>query len=190
MPIQEDHRKLTDTAKRVAGIFKDAEIPFLLAGGLASWARGGPQTDHDVDFFVRPEHADEALEALADAGLEVEKPPEAWLYKAHDDNGVLVDVIFHPSGGPVGDEYFSHAEDVEVAAVTMKVASLQDVMTSKLLALNEQEPDFRGVLQIARTLREQIDWANVRWRTEESPFAKAFFTLVEELGIVERVYES
>jgi hypothetical protein len=26
----------------------------------------------------------------------------------------------------------------------------------------------------------------VRERTDESPFAKAFFTLVEELGIVER----
>jgi hypothetical protein len=40
------------------------------------------------------------------------------------------------------------------------------------------------VLEIARTLREQIDWDDVRERTEESPFAKAFFTLIEELGIL------
>jgi hypothetical protein len=32
-------------------------------------------------------------------------------------------------------------------------------------------------------LREQIDWDELRRRTEHSPFAKAFFTLVEELGI-------
>jgi hypothetical protein len=25
----------------------------MLGGGLAIWARGGPPTDHDVDFFVR-----------------------------------------------------------------------------------------------------------------------------------------
>jgi len=41
------------------------------------------------------------------------------------------------------------------------------------------------VLELARSLREQIDWDAVRARTAESPFAKAFFTLVEELGIVE-----
>jgi hypothetical protein len=65
------------------------------------------------------------------------------------------------------------------------VATLEDVMTTKLLALTEQLPDFSSVLEIARALREQIDWDTVRERTESSPFAKAFFTLAEELGIVE-----
>jgi hypothetical protein len=59
-------------------------------------------------------------------------------------------------------------------------------MTTKLLALSEQEPDFTSVLEISRMLREQINWDYVRERTQDSPFAKAFFTLVEELGIVER----
>ena len=35
-------------------------------------------------------------------------------------------------------------------------------MTSKLLALTEQEPDFGSVLEWARALREQIDWDDVR----------------------------
>jgi hypothetical protein len=61
------------------------------------------------------------------------------------------------------------------------------VMTSKLLALTEQEPDFSSVLEWSRALREQIDWDDVRRRTEASPFAKAFFTLVESLGIVDEV---
>ena len=188
MPLREDHVRLTQTAKRAAGILKDAEIPFLLAGGLASWARGGPQTDHDVDFFVRPEDADAALQALADAGLKTEKPPERWLYKAHDEDGTLIDLIFRPSGGPVTEDYFTHADELEVMGVDMLVASLADVMTTKLLALNEQDPDFTSVLEISRMLREQVDWDLVRDRTQESPFAKAFFTLVEELGIVERTH--
>jgi hypothetical protein len=41
------------------------------------------------------------------------------------------------------------------------------------------------VLEWARALREQIDWREVRDQTEASPFARAFFTLVEALGIVE-----
>jgi hypothetical protein len=39
------------------------------------------------------------------------------------------------------------------------------------------------VLEIARTVREQIDWDEVRERTDGSPYAKAFFTLVDELGV-------
>jgi hypothetical protein len=41
------------------------------------------------------------------------------------------------------------------------------------------------VLELARALREQIDWELVRSRTLHSPFASAFLTLVEGLGIVE-----
>jgi len=57
------------------------------------------------------------------------------------------------------------------------------VLVTKLLALDENSLDYRAVLQIARSLREQVDWADVRIRTAGSPYAAAFFTLVEELGI-------
>jgi hypothetical protein len=43
------------------------------------------------------------------------------------------------------------------------------------------------VLQVARSLREQIDWEDVRARTAGSPYAAAFFTLVEELGVAATV---
>ena len=59
------------------------------------------------------------------------------------------------------------------------------MLTTKLMALNEQEPDLSSVLELARSLREQIDWDFVRSQTADSPFARAFFTLVEELGVVE-----
>ena len=39
--------------KRSAAVLRDARVPFLLGGGLASWARGGPPTEHDVDFLLR-----------------------------------------------------------------------------------------------------------------------------------------
>jgi len=172
--------------KRAAGILRHAEVPFMLGGGLAAWARGGPQTDHDVDFFLKPEDAERALDALAAEGMRKEYPAEDWLLKAYDDD-VLIDLIFCPSGGPVDDDWFERAETREVLAARMCVASLEDVLTTKLLALTEQEPDFSSVLEMGRMLREQIDWERVRERTEESPFARAYFTLVEGLGIVDRV---
>jgi hypothetical protein len=75
---------------------------------------------------------------------------------------------------------------MEVMAQSMLVASLDDVLATKLLALTEQDLDFGPVLELARALREQIDWRAVRSRTNGSPFAAAFYVLVEQLGIVDR----
>ena len=93
--------------------------------------------------------------------MKPERPPEDWLLKAWDGE-TLIDLIFHPAGGPIDDGYFERAEELEVASQTMPVASLGDVLTTKLLALNEQEPDMSSVLELARSLREQIDWDFVR----------------------------
>jgi hypothetical protein len=174
---------LIEAMKVAAAALRDAEIKFALAGGLAIWARGGPVTDHDVDILVKPEDAERAQQALTEAGLRPERPPEDWLLKSHHDDTV-VDLIFSPSGGPVTDELLDRADDREVMAMRLPVSSMEDVLTTKLLALTEQEPDYSSVLEVARTLREQILWDEVRERTESSPFAKAFFTLIEELGIL------
>lgn len=181
----EEFAGLISTMKRGAAVLRAAEVEFMLGGGLAVWARGGPQSDHDVDFLLREADADRALRALVEAGMTAEQPPEEWLYKAHDGD-VLVDLVFRPSGGPVSDEHFERANELEVHAVRMLVASIDDVLVTKLLALSEQEPDFRHVLEIARALREQIDWPAVEARSTDSPFGRAFLTLVEGLGIVQR----
>jgi predicted nucleotidyltransferase len=175
--------RLLAAMKKAGGALNQAEIPFMLGGGLACWARGAPKTEHDVDFLLRPEDAGPAQETLARAGMRPETPPEGWLLKAYDD-GVLIDLIFDPQGGPIDDETFARAEELEVHAMRMKVAALEDVLVQKLLALKEQEPDFSSVLELARALREQVDWDEVRERTRESPFAKAYFILLDELEIV------
>ena len=174
---------LLATMKRAGGALKEADVPFVLGGGLACWARGAPRTEHDVDFLVRPSDAERAQQALAAAGMRTETPPEGWLLKAYDGE-VLVDLIFEPQGGPIDDGIFERADELEVHAMRMQVAAVEDVLVQKLLALKEQEPDFSSVLELARALREQVDWDEVRRRTDASPFAKAYFTLLDELEIV------
>ena len=180
---EREFERLLDAMKHAAGILHDAEVPFVVGGGLAAWARGAPKTEHDVDFLVKPEDAERALEALQHAGMRTERPPEGWLLKAYD-NEILIDLIFNPNGGPIDDGVFERAEDTEVHATRLKVAALEDVLVEKLLALSEQNPDYSSVLELARSVREQIDWADVRARTKDSPFAKGFFTLLDELEIV------
>jgi Nucleotidyl transferase of unknown function (DUF2204) len=173
---------LIETMKRACAALDDAGVPAMLGGGLATWARGGPPTDHDVDFYLREEDAPSAHKALASIGMELSTPPEGWLLKANDGE-ILVDLIYRPAGGPIGAEHFERATPMELMAQPVLVASIDDVLTTKLMALTEQEPDFRSVLEISRSLREQIDWKFVRDRTRPSPFAAAFFTLVEALGV-------
>jgi hypothetical protein len=180
----EGFEDLLQTMKTAAGALRAAGVEFMLGGGLAVWARGGPTTEHDIDFLVRPAHAQTAQDVLAGAGFRPETVPEEWLLKAWDGD-VLIDLIFCPAGGPVGDAEFARADELEVMAVRMPVASAGDVLATKLLAITEQTPDFKATLELARALREQIDWDAVRAKTSGSPFAQAFFTLVEELGIAD-----
>jgi hypothetical protein len=67
----------------------------------------------------------------------------------------------------------------------MRVMPVDDLLVSKLLSLTEHHLDYARALEISRALREQVDWADVRSRTEHSPFARAFLSLVEDLGIAE-----
>jgi predicted nucleotidyltransferase len=176
--------ELIEAMKAAAGILNDSEIEFVLGGGLSAWARGGPRCEHDVDFLIKREDAERALEVFDAAGWKTERPPEGWLYKTWHENGALVDLIFDPASGPITQEIINRAHEDEVMALRAKVATLEDVLVSKLLAIKEQELNFSSVLEWSRALREQIDWRAVRERTQESPFAKAFFVLIEELGIV------
>jgi hypothetical protein len=172
------------TLKKAAGALRQADIPFMLGGGLAVWARGGPDTDHDLDLMLRPDDAKRALDVLAEEGMEIERPPEHWLYKAYDGD-VLIDLIFEPSGLVIDDDIFARADELDVYAVRMLVMPIEDVLVTKLLAMGEHQLDYEAAVELARALRERIDWDNVRQRTADSPYARAFFALVEELGVVE-----
>ncbi len=170
------------TLKRSIAAFREADVPALLGGSLAIWARGGPETRHDLDFMVKPADAERALEALAAVGMRPERPPENWLFKAWDGD-VLVDLIFAPRGLEMTDAVIARADRLEVLAIEARAMALEDVLTTKLLALDEHALDYSSLLLMVRALREQIDWKALRERTAGSPFARAFFVLVEELAI-------
>ena len=93
---------LEDALKKSAAALRGADVPFLLGGSLASWARGGPETRHDLDLMIKPEDVERAVAALDEAGMRAEDPPEEWLVKAWDGD-TLVDLIHHPKGMPVDD---------------------------------------------------------------------------------------
>jgi predicted nucleotidyltransferase len=174
---------LLNAMKHAAALMRDHRLAFALAGGLAVYARGGPESDHDVDFIIKPDDAKLALTAFGENGWRCERPPEGWLYKVYDEQDAMIDLIYAPNHKPVDDEMLDRAEELEVYAILMKVMSVTDVLVTKLLALKEHEVDYDPVLEVARACREQIDWKVLRKQTGDYPYAKAFFTLAEELGL-------
>jgi len=176
--------RIQETLKRTVSALDEAEIPFLIGGSLASWARGGPDTTHDLDVIVKPDDARRAQQALVAAGMRAEDPPESWLLKVWDGD-VLIDLIFQPAGMTVDDELIARSELVNAAAMDFRVMAIEDVLYTKLNALNEHYLDFSSLLQIARAVREQVDWDRLRERTAGSPYATAFFCLLDELGILD-----
>jgi hypothetical protein len=174
---------MVPTLKKAAAALRDAGIPYLVAGGVASWVRGGPSTDHDLDFLIKPEDAEQALAALTAAGLRPERPPEEWLFKAYDGD-VMVDLIFRPAGLEITDEVIERGEELEVEAMAMRVMRPEDLLVTKLHAMTEHSINYRSCLEIARALREQIDWDDVRERSADTPFGRAFFVIAEGLEVV------
>ena len=182
MKRNDEFESLIETLKLAVATLREAGVPFALGGSLAAWARGGPVTRNDLDLMVKPGDADRALNALESAGMRPERPPEEWLYKAWHGE-VLVDLIFCPSGLQLTDEVLERADVLAVAAVATPVLALEDVLVTMLSAIDEHTLDYSRLIAIARSLREQIDWPQLRNRTAGSPYAQAFFTLAEGLGI-------
>jgi predicted nucleotidyltransferase len=174
---------LLNAMRHAAAVLRDHDIPFALAGSLAVYARGGPESDHDVDFVLKPEDAERALEAFGENDWRCERPPEGWLFKVYDSNDAMIDLIFAPNNAPVDDELLARTDELEIYAIEIDVMSVTDVLATKLLALKEHQVDYEAALEVARACREQIDWDVLRERTASSPYAKAFFTLAEELAI-------
>ncbi len=182
MTEDDSFQGLIETLKGAVATLREREIPFMLGGSLAAWARGGPQPKKDLDLMLKPEDAEAALAALAQSGLRAVRPPEEWLLKAYNGE-VLIDLIFRPSGLEITDEVLARADTMAVMAVATPVMKLEDMLVTMIFALDEHRLDYGPLVAIARSLREQIDWPLLRAQCAASPYAKAFFSLVEELGI-------
>jgi len=183
--VTDDDDPMLAALKHAASALKSAEIPFALAGGYAVYAHGGASSDHDVDFLIKEEDAARALEVLAAAGLRPERPPEDWLVKVYDEDR-LVDLIFRPVQRPVTDRTLVDAIERPLGGIHLPVVSATDLMVHKLLTYSQHSCNFGSGLPMARSLREQIDWATVAKETTESPYAVSFLVLLALIDVIPR----
>jgi hypothetical protein len=180
VPAQQD--RLRDALKRAASALKASGPAFALAGSYALWVHGAPEPIHDVDLAVAEPEAEAAATTLADAGFDIERTPEDWLFKAHVD-GVVVDVLHRLNGRPITADLLSRSDEHEVLAIRMPVLRATELVIVKLRSLSEHYCDFTTVLPTVRAVREKLDWSRVRRETADNPFAAAFLYLTDRLEI-------
>jgi predicted nucleotidyltransferase len=136
---------------------REAEIPFLLIGGIGSAVFGRDRGTRDIDLFVRPESAKKVLEVLAERGFDTKVEYEHWLYKAFK-HGVLVDVIFRSSRDILlGDEMLERARMMPFRGRVVPVAPPEDLIVMKAIAASEDTPRYwyDSLAIIAQT---ELDW--------------------------------
>lgn len=175
---------ILETLKRAGAGLKEAGVRFALAGGCAGYARGAAPSLHDVDFALVEEDVPLALKTLESLGFRTAKPPEDWLVKAFDEEGVLVDLIFSLADRPVTEAMIARAESINTAALSLPVLEATDLVISWILPLSEHACDYGSLLPMVRAMREQVDWDRVASVAAPSPYASTFVTLLERLRII------
>ena len=175
---------MAPTLKHACAALRAAGVPHALTGAPACWVYGASELGIDWDLVLPPDDRERAAEALEAAGLRVERPPEGWLMKAWDGD-VLVDLISDPLGAPVA-ECLTRATEERVLGMPILVLDPTDILVSMLLARSELFLEYERLLQIARPIRERVDWERVRRATAGSPYAVGFLALLDALGVTAR----
>jgi len=146
----------------------DADVRFVLIGGLASQVHGSPSLTGDVDicFALDGENLSRlavALETLSAIRRElppgISAPLDARALRAGDVFTLTtrygdLDLLAHPDPGLVFENLAERSIAAEVLGVEVRVASLGDLMAMKRAA---GRPKDRVELEILGALREEID---------------------------------
>ncbi len=152
-----DEAVFLDVLRQTAEALRDADLPHVFMGGLASAALGRPRWTHDIDVFVRQDDARRALDILEGAGFETQETDPEWLFKALKER-VLVDLIFLSDGQvSLDDAMVERARLVEVAGTTLPVIAPEDLIAIKALVFKERGPrHWYDALALLR--RDDLDW--------------------------------
>ncbi len=163
-----DHDAFAPTLRQTVEALHGERVPFALIGGIAVSSFGRPRWTHDIDVFIRPQDADQALTILKEHGFDTDRTDPTWLFKAFK-SGVMVDLIFFCTGGfYLEGEMLERAVWREMFGIRMPLLAPEDLLLLKAAVHDEGGQrhwhDALGILG-----RTELDWEYLLRRARRAP---------------------
>jgi hypothetical protein len=166
---------VTQTANRAEEFYASAlkslvgtGVPFLIGGAYAMRAYADIYREtKDLDIFCKASDYPVMLDALREAGYEIELTDAEWLAKARCGEH-FVDIIFSSRNGMcvVDDTWFEHARDETILDVEVKLIPAEEEIWTKVYVQDRHRYDGADVLHIIRKMGNDLDWHRLLLRLE------------------------
>ncbi len=139
----------TDDVTRLVSCLESKDIRWCAIGGVAvnHWATE-PMVTQDVDFVVTANDIERAVDALEEAGFKAEKHQWSVNFTGHSKVSIQLSTEAVYLGFP------NRAVPADVHGILLRVASLEDTLSGKLLAWKDasgsQSKRIKDLADIAR----------------------------------------
>jgi hypothetical protein len=152
-----------DLFRDVLMLFEGEGWPYAVAGAFALREHTGvSRFTKDLDLFLSPESASQALGFLREKGLKCEICDPVWLAKAHRD-GYFVDLITGMSNGvmSVDASWIERARPANVLGVNSRVLAPEELLASKLFVVRRERFDGADIAHILFATHGKLDWDRI-----------------------------
>jgi hypothetical protein len=154
--------------KNALQAINEADIPYLVGGGLAYTHHTGYQRDfNDLDLFCKAGDYPKILEVLKEKGFTVTVPDEKWLAKAVIDE-IEIDLLssIPNSSYIVNESWFTHSVESELFGETVSVISAEDLFWSKIYIQTSIRFDGHEMYRMILKTGNTLDWRFILSRME------------------------
>ena len=149
--------------REVLTLFEKAGRPYAVAGAFALRQHTGIyRFTKDLDIFLSPETASEALACLEKHGFQCEICDPVWLAKVHRDD-YFIDLITGMSNAviSVDDSWIERAYPARVCGVDSKVLAPEEMIASKLFVTRRERFDGADIAHIIFGTQGKFDWNRI-----------------------------
>jgi hypothetical protein len=149
-----------DFYRRALQSLVDAKIPFLVGGAFAhACFTGIRRSTKDLDLFIRRSDYERVAQLMQAQGWRAEMTYPHWLAKVHAGED-FIDLIFNSGNGvtPVDDRWFRNNAHADVLGVPVRLANIEDSLTSKAYIMERERFDGADVAHLIQANAERIDW--------------------------------
>lgn len=147
----------------VLSILESDLVPYAVAGAFALQQHTGIcHFTKDLDLYVTPPNASQALNLLEDKGFDCEICDPVWLAKAHRDD-YFIDLITGMSNGAitVDDSWIKRSHPAVIVKTRTRVLAPEELIASKLFVTRRERFDGADIAHVIYALKGELEWNRI-----------------------------